>query len=71
MQQKSYNIVDVAKDMLTGKAEYVSAEEQQQRLEQCKRCDKFVKLMNVCNQCGCYMPAKTKFKMASCPLEKW
>ena len=21
--------------------------------------------------CGCYMPAKTKLKVASCPLDKW
>jgi hypothetical protein len=24
-----------------------------------------------CKHCGCNMPWKTKFKAASCPLEKW
>ena len=26
---------------------------------------------NICNKCGCYLPAKTKSPQATCPIEKW
>ena len=52
------------------------------RLETCKACEHFVALTKSCGPlvteaftdsklCGCFMPAKTKLKVASCPLGKW
>lgn len=26
---------------------------------------------NMCNLCGCYLPAKTKAPQATCPIDKW
>jgi hypothetical protein len=36
----------------------------------CKSCDQLV-FEKLCKMCFCYMPLKTKFKDASCPLNKW
>jgi hypothetical protein len=36
----------------------------------CESCEDFTKL-NICKNCGCFMPAKWKFKYAECPLKKW
>jgi len=36
----------------------------------CNDCDKLNK-MKFCNECGCYMPVKSKFKIFNCPLQKW
>ena len=27
--------------------------------------------INVCKQCGCYMPAKTRSPQSACTLHKW
>jgi len=40
------------------------------RIELCKACDRLNKL-NFCSECGCFMPAKVRFKSASCPIGKW
>ena len=26
---------------------------------------------NICNSCGCYIPAKVKAPQATCPKDKW
>ena len=39
------------------------------RIEICRQCEHYV--MFVCKQCGCFMPAKTRFRGTSCPIGKW
>lgn len=41
------------------------------RLEVCNGCEFFLKKVNVCSQCGCYMLAKASISEASCPINKW
>jgi len=41
----------------------------QARLAICRTCEHYK--MFVCTQCGCFMPAKTRFKWTECPLKKW
>tara|TARA_R100001594_G_scaffold28727_1_gene53999 strand:+ start:593 stop:790 length:198 start_codon:yes stop_codon:yes gene_type:complete len=41
-----------------------------ERFDICKNCDS-LRPNNTCRECGCYMKAKTKFKKATCPLNKW
>jgi hypothetical protein len=40
------------------------------RLKVCKDCDK-LKMSYICNECGCYVYAKTWLKSSKCPLNKW
>lgn len=40
------------------------------RYSVCVDCDR-LRSNKFCRQCGCFMPAKTKLKRASCPLGKW
>lgn len=42
-----------------------------QRMTICQGCPKFKPTMKICGSCGCYLPAKTKLKGATCPLNKW
>ncbi len=49
----------------------VSDEEYHERTAICKSCIKFDDLENKCMECGCYIPAKAKMILDSCPLNKW
>lgn len=37
----------------------------------CKQCDRLNKVLKVCKECNCFMPLKTKFQFAWCPIGKW
>lgn len=49
----------------------VSDEVYHERTSICKSCIKFDDLENKCMECGCYIPAKAKMILDSCPLDKW
>lgn len=40
------------------------------RIEQCKACSN-LSVLNICKECGCFMPAKVRLKWSSCPIGKW
>jgi len=50
---------------------FVSDETYKERIMTCKGCDKYNELENRCRECGCYVPAKAKIILDSCPLNKW
>ncbi len=61
---------------------FVNAKTKAERLAVCQSCKHYVTTTKSCGPlvteaftdsklCGCYMPAKTKLKVASCPLDKW
>lgn len=35
----------------------------------CNKCEH--KKLNICTQCGCFIPAKVMMPFAGCPLKKW
>jgi hypothetical protein len=37
----------------------------------CEVCPKRNKFLDQCNECGCFLPAKTRVKDAACPLQLW
>ncbi len=43
----------------------------EQRLEICRKCDKFNSVNSQCAECGCFMDYKTLLPYVSCPLDKW
>jgi hypothetical protein len=43
----------------------------QNRLEICNSCDSLIAKLQMCKECGCYMPAKAMFASVSCPINKW
>jgi hypothetical protein len=52
-------------------SEYASEEKSESRYLICKICDKFNKVVKTCQECGCFMPGKTKLEQAVCPMGKW
>lgn len=50
---------------------YTTSKIAQQRLEICKQCPEIIPITYQCKKCGCFMGAKTRLKMADCPLKKW
>jgi hypothetical protein len=50
---------------------FVSDEIYKERMNICKGCEKYNEFENMCKECGCYVPAKAKIIMDSCPLDKW
>jgi hypothetical protein len=53
------------------KENYIEENVAKERLSICKSCPELIKLTTQCKKCGCFMSAKTKLKMATCPLGKW
>ena len=53
------------------KALVVDDEEYKERITICRECDKFREVQNECAECGCYLPAKARVVLDSCPLRKW
>ena len=53
------------------KALIVTDEEYKERIMICRDCDKFREVQNECAECGCYLPAKARIVLDSCPLGKW
>lgn len=41
------------------------------RMALCEQCPELIQLTKQCKKCGCFMPLKTKYNQAYCPLEKW
>ena len=61
---------------------FVDAHKRTERLNTCRACEHYVTATKSCGPlvteaftdsplCGCYLPAKTKLKVSSCPLGKW
>ena len=48
-----------------------ASERKRERYNICKSCDQFINLTKQCKECFCFMPMKTMFKIATCPLNKW
>lgn len=44
-----------------------------ERMDICRSCENFLKIMRVCKICGCFMPAKTGLSDEKCPADppKW
>lgn len=49
----------------------VTAELAEERIAFCEECPRYRKGVNLCRECGCFMPAKVKLPNASCPIGKW
>ena len=62
----SYNILDVAKDTLSGKATRVPKEIKEYRLKVCLSCDHFKHITRQCDICHCFMDAKTLYAKSEC-----
>ncbi len=58
-------------DALNPNIERASEEDAKARYSTCLDCDRFINLTKQCKECGCIMPAKTKLKLATCPIGKW
>lgn len=65
----SYNILDAAKDLVTGNLEFVDETVEKERLAICEPCE--VGVMGICTACGCVIRAKAKLVKGECPLELW
>lgn len=46
-----------------------SREKRNSRMDICKTCNNLKFLF--CNECKCYMPAKTWLEKEKCPINKW
>jgi len=69
--KKDYNIIDAAKDLVTGNLELSDTETIVKRNTICDGCEAKDKLANMCTACGCFLPAKVRIKKSTCPWEKW
>lgn len=69
------SVLTAGKDIIAGKLNgedvLVNEETKENRLSICHACEFFIMKTNRCNQCGCFMEAKSMFNKVSCPIGKW
>jgi hypothetical protein len=58
-------------DMINPNSQFAEEELSNERYSICKACPELIKLTKQCKKCGCFMAAKTKLQLATCPLGKW
>lgn len=58
-------------DFVDPRTPLVSDEIAKNRYSICEECPKFIKITKQCQECLCFMVAKTKLEKATCPLHKW
>ena len=49
----------------------VSQEDIEKRTSICNGCDRFIKEVDRCAECGCFLQYKTRLRSQHCPLDKW
>lgn len=67
----SYNILDVAKDAISGNLEIASDSVIKSRREMCDACEVRNSLLDMCTACGCFIPTKIRLTKSECPMELW
>ena len=67
----SETMTDSIGQIAKGKPVFVESSLQSKRLAICNSCPEFIQGTSQCKKCGCFMSAKTRLKMASCPIGKW
>ncbi len=65
-----YSIFDVVKDTITGTVEKAEPDLYSNRIAICNICPVYKSALRICGSCGCYIPAKVKYKKSTCPLGK-
>ena len=67
----SYNVFDAIKDTIFNNNDcWASEEVAKERARICDGCQ-FKSRLNICNECGCFLPAKVKYRLSTCPRNKW
>jgi hypothetical protein len=67
----SETVTDSFGELSKGNNIFAPEETQQTRMNICNSCEDFNAKTTQCRRCGCFMSAKTKLKVASCPIGKW
>ena len=67
----SYTIIDVLKDLVTGKLTFTTRSVKEDRQALCTVCEVRDEARNICTACGCWLPAKVRLAKSSCPMELW
>lgn len=70
IQNNKYSLVSPL-DLVNPNTEWAEESLSNERYSICKSCPELIKLTKQCKKCGCFMPAKTKLQLATCPLSKW
>jgi hypothetical protein len=65
----SFNVVRSA--IISNDSPFASDEIQSERWRICKSCEYYDPRQFRCRHCGCFLEAKIKFTIDSCPLQKW
>jgi hypothetical protein len=67
----SYNLIDAAKDLITGNLKFAAEPTILDRHQICDQCEAKIDIVNVCSVCGCIIAVKAQLLDSKCPLDKW
>lgn len=76
LAQQGKNLAKFGLDLIlhtikTGNSMLVNDAIFEQRMAICRSCDKYDESQQRCRECGCFLPAKARGILDSCPLRKW
>lgn len=61
----------LAKDVIEGNDLLVEDRVFHERMGICSQCPKYIKQVNQCGECGCFLAIKAKGTSFKCPLGNW
>ena len=65
------DLLKIAEAAIEGKKILSEKELSDLRMSICEGCPSYSSDSKKCNECGCFMPMKTKFETSTCPKNKW
>tara|TARA_R100000458_G_scaffold32391_1_gene29722 strand:- start:1258 stop:1515 length:258 start_codon:yes stop_codon:yes gene_type:complete len=69
--QRAVNFIKALWEHVSTGMKLVSRTKYIKRLNICNECDKQDKKKGICTMCGCYLLKKANWKSSDCPLGKW
>lgn len=67
----SETFTDSLGQIAKGRPVFVEQSIQSKRLAICNSCPEYISSTSQCRRCGCFMSAKTRLKLSTCPIGKW
>jgi hypothetical protein len=58
-------------DLINPNTQWAEESLSEERYNICLSCPELINSTKQCKKCGCFMAAKTKLQLATCPLAKW
>ncbi len=71
IKMAAHSAATIATNIATGEDVLVDEQTYMKRMAACQKCDKWVRPLNQCGECSCFLSIKGRLAGQKCPLDKW